>query len=235
MCLSSAQHPKEPFYNGRQWATIILPSCLSTSFVRNICWLTNGNTQGKHLMRSTNWSLMWSWSWKHAPWSKWAHCIALPYNFFPTSLQFRLSVSDSVSQLWKRQSPEQKVSNITCTLHLHLSEKREPQDENGGCGVSRIEDMVLSALQLASSVPVGFHATFHTLSRWPAKHPKSEITAYHQPIRCISCYLTLQSSQWGQHTAMGHFTVSVYFRILLNDVIKKLQILLDQAELSNHF
>ena len=31
---------------------------------------------------------------------------------------------------------------------------------------------------------------------------------------------------------MGHFKVSVYFRILLNDVIKKLQI--REAELSNH-
>ena len=44
MCLSSGQHPKEHLYNCRWWATIILPSRLSTSFVRNICWLNNGNT-----------------------------------------------------------------------------------------------------------------------------------------------------------------------------------------------
>ena len=44
-CLSSVQYPQEPIYNGGQWATIILPSCLSTLFVRNIYSLNNGNTR----------------------------------------------------------------------------------------------------------------------------------------------------------------------------------------------
>ena len=66
MCLSSVQHPKEPMYNG--WQLSCHHACQLTSFMRNICWLNNGNTRPPALCaeeapdenyeKSTNWSLI---------------------------------------------------------------------------------------------------------------------------------------------------------------------------------